>query len=139
MTTNTDLLNALAAQIPYDPSASLAWIIRGELGSDEIETDKSLIAVLHLIGQNEVVQGNFTLALDCALSGQIIIGTATISEIKKEVEKLYNSVALWLKEFRYTEVLESVVIEGKPSGNLESGVDGLYYTFTIPFTLIVQY
>lgn len=139
MTTNTDLLNALAAQIPYDPSASLAWIIRGELGSDEIETDKSLIAVLHLIGQNEVVQGNFTLALDCALSGQVIIGTATISEIKKEVEKLYNSVALWLKEFRYTEVLESVVIEGKPSGNLESGVDGLYYTFTIPFTLIVQY
>lgn len=139
MTTNTDLLNALAAQIPYDPSASLAWIIRGELGSDEIETDKSLIAVLHLIGQNEVVQGNFTLALDCALSGQVIIGTATISEIKKEVEKLYNSVALWLKEFRYTEVLESVVIEGKPSGNLESGVDGLYYTFTIPFSLIVQY
>lgn len=139
MTTNTDLLNALAAQIPYDPSASLAWIIRGELGSDEIETDKSLIAVLHLIGQNEVVQGNFTLALDCALSGQVIIGTATISEIKREVEKLYNSVALWLKEFRYTEVLESVVIEGKPSGNLESGVDGLYYTFTIPFTLIVQY
>lgn len=139
MTTNTDLLNALAAQIPYDPSASLAWIIRGELGSDEIETDKSLIAVLHLIGQNEVVQGNFTLALDCALSGQVIIGTATISEIKKEVEKLYNSVALWLKEFRYTEVLDSVVIEGKPSGNLESGVDGLYYTFTIPFTLIVQY
>lgn len=139
MTTNTDLLNTLAAQIPYDPSASLAWIIRGELGSDEVETDKSLIAVLHLIGQNEVVQGNFTLALDCALSGQVIIGTATISEIKKEVEKLYNSVALWLKEFRYTEVLEGVVIEGKPSGNLESGVDGLYYTFTIPFTLIVQY
>lgn len=139
MTTNTDLLNALAEQIPYDPSASLGWIIRGELGSDEIETDKSLIAVLHLIGQNEVVQGNFTLALDCALSGQVIIGTATISEIKKEVEKLYNSVALWLNEFRYTEVLDSVVIEGKPSGNLESGVDGLYYTFTIPFTLIVQY
>lgn len=139
MTTNTDLLNALAKQIPYDPSASLAWVIRGELGSDEIETDKSLIAVLHLIGQNEVVQGNFTLDLDCALSGQVIIGTATINEIKKEVEKLYNSVALWLKEFRYTEVLESVVIEGKPSGNLESGVDGLYYTFTIPFTLIVQY
>jgi len=49
MTTNSELLNRLAEQIPYNPSASLEWIIRGELGSDEVETDKSLIAVLHLI------------------------------------------------------------------------------------------
>ena len=139
MTTNTELLNELAAQIPYDPSAELEWIIRGELATDEIETDKSLIAVLHLIGQSEVVQGNYTLALDVALSGQAIIGTASIYDLRKEVERLYNSVAVWLRGFRYSEVLDAVVIEGRPNGNLESGVDGLYYTFTIPFALIVQY
>ena len=50
MTTNTDLLNELAKSIPYNPSSELEWIIRGELSSDEIDTDKSLIAVLHLIG-----------------------------------------------------------------------------------------
>lgn len=138
MTTNTELLNELAAQIPYNPSADLEWIIRGELGNDEIETDKSLIAVLHLVGQNEVVQGNFTLALDLALSGQVLIGTATISDLRKEVEKLYNSVASWLRDFSYTGVLDAIVIEGKMSGNLESGVDGLYYTFSMPITLIVQ-
>ena len=139
MTTNSELLNRLAEHIPYNPSASLEWIIRGELGSDEVETDKSLIAVLHLISQNEVVQGNFTMQMDLALSGQALIGTASISELRKEVEKLYNSVAVWLREFRYTEVLEAVVIEGKHNGNLESGTDGLYFTFTIPFTLIVQF
>lgn len=139
MTTNTDLLNELATQIPYDPSAELEWIIRGELGSDEVEHDKSLIAVLHLTGQNEVVQGNFTMSLDCSLSGQAIIGTATLSELKNEVEKLYNAVAVWLRDLHYKEVLEVVLIEGKLNGSLESGVDGLYYTFTIPITLIVQY
>lgn len=139
MTTNTELLNELAAQIPYNPSADLEWIIRGELGNDEIETDKSLIAVLHLVGQNEVVQGNFTLALDLALSGQVLIGTGTISDLRKEVEKLYNSVASWVRDFSYTAVLDAIVIEGKMSGNLESGVDGLYYTFSMPITLIVQY
>lgn len=139
MTTNTDLLNELAKSIPYNPSSELEWIIRGELSSDEIDTDKSLIAVLHLIGQNEVVQGNYTFSLDIALSGQVVIGTATITDIKREVEKLYNTVAEWLREYKYTEVLDTVVIEGKMSGNLESGTEGLYYTFTIPINLIVQY
>ena len=139
MTTNTDLLNELAKSIPYNPSSELEWIIRGELSSDEIDTDKSLIAVVHLIGQNEVVQGNYTFSLDIALSGQVVIGTATITDIKREVEKLYNTVAEWLREYKYTEVLDTVVIEGKMSGNLESGTEGLYYTFTIPINLIVQY
>ena len=139
MTTNTDLLNELAASIPYDPSAELQWIIRAELDSDEVETDKSLIAVLHLTGQSEVVEGNFTMSLDCSLSGQILIGTATISNLKREIEKLFNAVMVWLRTFRYTEILDAVVIEGRPSGNIESGVDGLYYTFSIPFNLIVQY
>lgn len=139
MTTNTDLLNELAKSIPYNPSSELEWIIRGELSSDEIDTDKSLIAVLHLIGQNEVVQGNYTFSLDIALSGQVVIGTASITDIKREVEKLYNTVAEWLKNYKYTEVLDSVVIDGNISGNLESGAEGLYYTFTIPIDLIVQY
>ena len=139
MTTNTESLNALAQQIPYDPSASLEWIIRGELVSDEVEHDKSLIAVLHTTAQSEVVEGNMTLRLDCSLTGQAIIGTAPLSALRLEVERLYNTVATWLRDFRYTEVLEAVVIEGKPNGNLETGVDGLYFTFSIPLTLIVQF
>lgn len=139
MTTNTNLLNEICASIPYDPSANLEWKIRGELSSDDIETDNSLIAVLHLIGQNEVIQGNFTMSLDCAISGQVVIGTATISDIKNEVEKLYNTVAEWVKGYNYTEILDAVIIEARMNGNLECGIDGLYYTFTIPINLIVQY
>lgn len=139
MTTNTDLFQELARMIPYNPASKLEWVIRGDVSSDEVENDKSLIAVMHLLSQYEVVKGNFTMQLDCALSGQVIIGTATTSEIKKEVEVLFYSVMAWLKELHYTPVLDAIVIEGKHNGNLETGIEGLYYTFTIPFRLIVQY
>lgn len=139
MTTNTELLNALAASIPYNPSAALQWIIRGELATDEVETDKSLIAVLHLTAQDEVVKGNYTYSLDCSLSGQALIGTATITELRAEIEKLFNTVVEWLKSFKYSEVLDAVVIDASISGNLESGTEGLYFTFTIPLNFIVQF
>lgn len=139
MTTNTELLNELAGQIVQDTTASLQWIIRGELATDEAETDKSLIAVMHTVSQDEVVAGNMTMRLQCALTGQAAIGTASINTLRADVEKLYNTVLVWLTTFKYTEVLDTVVIEGLPSGNIETATEGLYYTFTIPFQLVVQF
>ena len=74
------LMKYIAAQLPTQ-GTSLNWIIRGEAGTDEIDENKNLIAVVHTIKQEEIIYRNFTFKMDCSLTGQILLNALTPEEI----------------------------------------------------------
>lgn len=136
MNTNT-LMSHIANQLPKQ-GLSMQWDIRGEIGSGEIDENKTLVAVCHVANQAEIVFGNFTYKLDCHLTGQILLNALEKEAIAAEADSLYDSLANYIKSLNYTDCDGAIVMEGT-CGALMVETDNLYYTFTIPFTLFVQF
>lgn len=131
------LMKYIASQLPNNGTA-LNWIIRGEAGTDEIDENKNLIAIVHCGKQEEIVYRNFTYKLECALTGQILLNTLTQEEMDNEVSALFDTIADYVMSLKYTDCGGVVVMEGR-CGNVETTTDELYYVFSVPFTLYAQF
>lgn len=116
----------------------LDWDIRGEIPNEEIDETKNAIAIFHLNNQDEVIQGNKTLKLDVALTGQIIFGNLTKEEVIEELKELEITVNNYFSDISYRNVLDAVLLECNV-GLLEFGTDELYLNFTIPLEMYVQF
>lgn len=127
----------IAEQIP-NQGINMRWDIRGEIGTEEIDENKTLIAVCHCANQTEIIYGNFTYKLDCALTGQILINAMEQSDIDNEVEALSDALATYIKSLKYADCDGAIVMEGT-CGALTTETDNLYFTFIIPFTLFAQF
>lgn len=136
MNTKT-LMKYIAEKLP-NQGINMQWTIRGEVGSDEIDENKNLIAVCHCANQTEIIYGNFTYKLDCALTGQILINALTDEAMNEEVEALWDSLCTYIKSLRYADCDGVIVMEGT-CGALNVEADELYHTFNIPFTLFAQF
>lgn len=131
------LMKYIASQLP-NKGTTLNWIIRGEAGTDEIDENKNLIAVVHCTKQEEIIFRNFTYKLDCALTGQILLNALTQEQIDTEVAGIYDTIADFVMSLKYTDCDGAIVMEGK-CGNVETATEELYYVFSIPFTLFAQF
>ena len=131
------LMKYVAGQLP-NQGIEMQWDIRGEIGTEEVDENKTLIAAVHCANQTEIVYRNFTYKLDCALTGQVLLNALTPEAIEQEVEAIWDSLATYIKSLRYTDCDGAIVMEGT-CGALMVETDNLYYTFTIPFTLFVQF
>lgn len=135
--TTKSLMKYIAGQLPSQ-GVEMQWDIRGEIGDQEVDENKTLIAVCHCANQSEIVYNNFTFRLDCALTGQILLNALSEEEIETEVNALYDSLALYIKSLKYTNCEGPIVMQGT-TGALSVDKDSLYYIFTIPFTLFTQF
>lgn len=131
------LMKYIAAQLPTQ-GVSLNWIIRGEADSESVDENKNMIAVTHCINQEEIVYGNFSYKLQCALTGQILLNALTPEEVNDEVSTLFNALATYIKSLRYTDCDGAIVMDAT-CGMLSTETDELYYSFSIPFTLFAQF
>ena len=131
------LMKWVAEQLPTQ-GINMQWDIRGEIGTEEVDENKTLIAVCHCIGQNELIHGNFTYRLNCALTGQILLNALTQEDIDNEVNALFQSMAVFVKGLKYTEADSAVIMQGT-CGNVETETDNLYFSFAVPFTLYTQF
>lgn len=136
MNTKT-LMKYIAGQLPQQ-GINMQWTIRGEIGSDEIDENKNLLAVCHCGNQTEIIYGNFTYKLDCSLTGQILINALTEEAMNEEVEALWDALCTYIKSLRYADCDGVIVMEGT-CGALNVEADELYHTFNIPFTLFAQF
>lgn len=135
--TTKSLMKYVASQLPKQ-GISLNWDIRGEIGNENVDENKTLIAVCHCANQSEIIYNNFTFKLDCALTGQILLNALTTDKIEEEVNALYDAIATYTKNLKYTDCNGPVVMQGT-CGALSVDVDSLYYTFSVPFTLYTQF
>ena len=126
----------LSEQQPIDSNRD--WDFRAEVPTDEIDENKTLIAVLHLTSQNEVVKFNHTLALDCSLTGQILIGEMTQAEVMDEVQEIWVAVQEYLLDVSMMPVEDAILLQAT-TGGVETGVDGYYINFSIPITFYAQF
>lgn len=132
-----NLLKYIISQLPTE-GINLNWIIRAEVDTDEIDENQNLIALMQCVNQSELIYDNGTYKLDCNLTGQILIGALTTEEIDAELHAVYQSLFDYIKLLNYSNCDGAIVMDATIR-NLELGVDNLYYTFTIPFTLYVQF
>lgn len=138
MNMNTkSLMKYIAQQLPAQ-GINLSWDIRGEIGNEEIDENKTLIAVCHCLGSNEIVYRNFTYNMNCQLTGQILLNCLSGDKISEEVDALYNALANYIKSLHYTDCDGAIILEGT-CGALNVETDNLYYVFSIPFTLYTQF
>lgn len=131
------LMEYIASQLPQHGS-EMNWIIRGEVGTEEVDENKNLIAVTNCIAQSEIIFANFTYKLDCQLVGQILLNALTGEQLDNEVSALYEALSNYVKSLHYTDCNGPIVLQGV-CNNIETSTDELYYNFTVPFTLYVQF
>lgn len=138
MTTLTELLKEIATDWKENQTNSLLhWDVRSEIPNETPDENKNLLAVLHINGKSEVVKGNKTFEVDVALTGQILIGEYGNEKVLNEVKELELFVSSWCKEKHYTNILDAVMIEAMSETN-EVSIDGVYLSFNLPMTFIVQ-
>ena len=130
-------MSHIANQLPTQ-GISMQWDIRGEIGTDEVDENKTLVAVCHVANQTEIIYGNFTYKLDCHLTGQILLNALEQEAISAETDALYNSLANYIKSLKYTDC-DGAIIMDATCGALMVETDNLYYNLSIPFTLYVQF
>lgn len=135
MTTLNELLEALAKEIN---SRLTNWEVLAEIPENEILENKSMIAILHMTENVEVIKGNKTFQLDLSLTGQIMLKEHEKQFIVEQVKELEQTVASFCKELHYSELLDCVLIEGT-SELIEYGTSDIYMNFTVPFEIIVQF
>lgn len=139
MTTTQEFLEQIANDIKGAHENNLLdWDIRAEVPNEEIEESKSAIAIIHLNQQDEIIQGNKTLKLDTALTGQIIFGDLTKEQVIAELKELEITVNNYFSDISYRNVLDAVLLECNV-GLLEFGSDELYLNFTLPLEMYVQF
>lgn len=136
MTTKT-LMKLIADLLP-NQGETLNWVIRGEIGDDDIDENKNMIAVVHCASQEEIIYNNFTFKLSCALTGQVLLNALTPEQIHDETTALYKALVSLIGSLKYTELGDSTVLEGTV-GVLETDTNELYWNFSVPFTLYVQF
>lgn len=132
-----NLLKHIISQLPTK-GVNLNWIIRAEVDSDEIDENQNLIALMQCENQSELIYDNGTYKLDCNLTGQVLISALSTQEIDAELHAIYQSLFNYLKSLNYSDCDGAIVMDATIR-NLDLGVDNLYYTFIIPFTLYAQF
>ena len=138
MTTLTELLKEIAEDWTKNQTSSLFhWDVRHEIPNETADENKNLLAVLHVNGKSEVIKGNKTFEVDCSLTGQVLIAEYTNEQVLNEVKELELFVSNWCSEKHYTEILDAVLIEAMTETN-DVSIDGVYLTFNLPMTFIVQ-
>lgn len=140
MTTITSLLKAIAAQLEeQQPSDALRkWMIRGEIPSEEVDENKTLIAVLHLNSQEEVVKFNYTFRLNCSLTGQILINEMGQSELIDEAHKIWVTLNEYLRTLQMKSIEDTIVLQAVAHG-VETSIDGYYVNFSVPIEIYAQF
>lgn len=140
MTTVTSFLKKIASELSaQQPADSIKkWDFRAEVPNDEIDENKTLIAVLHMTSQNEVVKFNYTLHLNCSLTGQILIGEMTQEEVMEEVHTIWATAVEYLTPISMKPVEDAILLQAV-TGGVETGVEGYYINFSIPIDFYVQF
>jgi hypothetical protein len=140
MTTVTSFLKEIASELSaQQPADSIRkWDFRSEVPNDEIDENKTLIAVLHMTSQEEIVKFNHTLRLYCSLTGQILIGEMTQEEAMEEVQKIWLTIQEYLMPISMKPVEDAILLQAT-TGGVETGVEGYYINFSIPIDFYVQF
>lgn len=127
----------IAKQLPTQ-GVNMQWDIRGEIGSGEIDENKTLVAVCHCANQSEIIYGNFTYKMECYLTGQILLNALDKDALNNEVEALYDALATYIKSINYSDCDGAIVMDAT-CGALTVETNDIYYNFTIPFILFAQF
>lgn len=143
MTTITKFLDLLAIGLSeqQDMDANVyvrEWCFRGTLPNDEVDENKTLLAVLHCTSQDEVVKFNHTLRLDCNLTGTILIGEMTTGDVQDEVMKIFSAAQLYFKSLAMQPIEDAILLQAIAHG-VQTEIDGYYMSFTIPVEIYAQF
>lgn len=137
--TTTDFINELAKYInDNQPESLFTWDIRGEIPEDEADDNKNLIAVLHMLTQQEIIKGNYTYKLELALTGSALIGEYAKIDIINEVAALGNYLIQEAQKLTYADIGGVIIIEASPQ-LVQTSADGVYINFNIPLEVICQF
>lgn len=132
MITNNQLMQEVLSDFPIEEG----WVFRAEYTKEEIDETKNMLAVFHVVAQDEMLTGHKTYKMVCALTGQMMMSSMPLSDFHANVGEIYTRLATQMAGYDYT-VKEGCQIIHADCELAEVADDALYYTFDIPFTLIV--
>ena len=140
MTTITKFLDVLAQLISAEqPADSIRnWNFRSVISHEEVDENKTMLAVLHSTGQQEVVKFNHTFRLDCHLTGTILIGEMSNMDIQDEVMKVFHATQSYFNGLSMVPIEDAILLQAVAHG-VESEIDGYYMSFTIPIEIYAQF
>lgn len=132
MITNNQLMKEMLTD--FEPQEG--WDFRAEYTKDEVDETRNMLGVFHIVGQDEMLVGHKTYKFVCALTGQMMMSAMTLSDFHRNVGEIYDRLSAQMAGYNYT-IKEGCQIIHADCELAEVAEDGLYYTFDVPFTLIV--
>lgn len=138
------VLKQLAKQVQQPADSPIEWKIFAEFeATDEVEFDKSCVAVLNATAIEPILESNFTFSVSAEFSISVSFGDIDFTTFEADVAKLYKNFYQVLKQNNKQdikndngEVVATLLGFELAATNFEA--DGVYFSATIPVTLYVQ-